>query len=81
MLAEVADSLKEYAGESLDEVLLLLRKIGGQLKKKVDPIVVIQKKLKNDPDRLKQIEEEVSIEIEQIINKALNIYNGGMKND
>ncbi|MGB5910526.1 MAG: thiamine pyrophosphate-dependent dehydrogenase E1 component subunit alpha [Promethearchaeia archaeon] len=81
MLAEVADSLKEYAGESLDEVILLLRKIGGQLKKKVDPIVVIQKKLKNDPDRLKQIEEEVTKEIEQIINSALSIFKGGMKND
>ncbi|MFX0019220.1 MAG: thiamine pyrophosphate-dependent dehydrogenase E1 component subunit alpha [Promethearchaeota archaeon] len=81
MLAEVADSLKEYAGESLDEVLLLLSKIRGQLKKKVDPIVVIQKKLKNNPDRLKQIEEEVSIEIEQIVNNALNIFTGGMKND
>lgn len=81
MLAEVANSLKEYAGESLDEVLLLLRKIGGQLKKKVDPIVVIQKKLKDDPDRLKKIEEEVAIEIEQIIKSTLKIFKGGMKND
>ncbi|NVM37541.1 MAG: thiamine pyrophosphate-dependent dehydrogenase E1 component subunit alpha [Candidatus Lokiarchaeota archaeon] len=81
MLAEVANSLKEYAGKSLDEVLLLLRKIGGQVKKRVDPIVIIQKKLKNDPDRLKQIDEEVTKEIEQIINKALEIFEGGMKND
>jgi len=81
MLAEVADSLKQYAGESLDEVLLLLRKIGGQLKKKVDPIVVIQKKLKNDPNRLKQIEEEVTKDIEQIVNSALKIFKGGMRND
>jgi hypothetical protein len=81
MLAEVADSLKQYAGESLDEVLLLLRKIGGQLKKKVDPIVIIQKKLKNDPDRLKKIEEEVAIEIEQIVNNALKIFEGGVRND
>ncbi len=79
MLAEVADSLKEYSGESLNEVLLLLRKIGGQLKKKFDPIVFTQKKLKADPDRLKQIEEEVNKEIKQIVNKALDI--GGMKND
>ena len=79
MLAEVADSLKEYSGESLNEVLLLLRKIGGQLKKKFDPIVFTQKKLKDDADRLKQIEEEVNKEIKQIINKALDI--GGMKND
>ena len=81
MLAEVADSLKQYAGESLDEVLLLLRKIGGQLKKKADPIVLIQKKLKNDPNRLKQIEEEVTKDIEQIVNSALKIFKGGMKND
>ncbi|MFX0181110.1 MAG: thiamine pyrophosphate-dependent dehydrogenase E1 component subunit alpha [Candidatus Hodarchaeota archaeon] len=81
MLAEVADSLKQYAGESLDEILSLLRKIGGQLKKKVDPIVVIQKKLKNDPNRLKQIEEEVVKDIEQIVNKALKISKGGMTND
>jgi len=79
MLAEVADSLKEYSGESLNEVLLLLRKIGGQLKKKFDPIVFTQKKLKADADRLKQIEEEVNKEIKQIVNKALDI--GGMKND
>jgi TPP-dependent pyruvate/acetoin dehydrogenase alpha subunit len=78
-LAEVAASLKEYAGKSLDEVLLLLRKIGGQTKKKVDPIVIIQKKLKNDPGRLKQIEEEVTKEIEQSINKAFEIFEGGMK--
>ncbi len=79
MLAEVADSLKEYSGESLNEVLLLLRKIGGQLKKKFDPIVFTQKKLKTDADRLIQIEEEVNKEIKQIVNKALDI--GGMKND
>ncbi len=78
MLAEVADSLKEYSGESLNEVLLLLRKIGGQLKKKFDPIVFTQKKLKADTDRLKQIEEEVNKEIKQIVYKALDI--GGMKN-
>jgi TPP-dependent pyruvate/acetoin dehydrogenase alpha subunit len=79
MLNEIADSLKEYSGESLNEVLFLLRKIGGQLKKKFDPLVVVQKKLKDNPDRLKQIEQEVSKEIEQIVNKALEI--GGMKND
>ncbi|MFX1495065.1 MAG: thiamine pyrophosphate-dependent dehydrogenase E1 component subunit alpha [Promethearchaeota archaeon] len=81
MLAEVADSLKQYAGESLDEVLSLLRKIGGQLKKKYDPIAVIQKKLKNDLDRLKQIEEEVAKDIERIVNKTLKIFKGGMDND
>jgi pyruvate dehydrogenase E1 component alpha subunit len=81
LLAEVADSLKKYAGKSLDDVLLLLRKIGGQTKKKVDPIVIIQKKLKNDSDRLKQIEEEVNREIEQIVNRVLEIFEGGMKND
>ena len=59
---------------------MLLRKIGGQTKKKVDPIVITQKKLKDDPDRLKQIEEEVAKEIEQIINKALEISEGGIKN-
>ncbi len=80
LLAEVAESLKEYPGDSLDEILLLFRKIGGQTKKKVDPIVIIQKKLKNDPDRLKKIEEEVSKEIEQIINKSLEISEGGIKN-
>jgi len=81
LLAEVADSLKKYAGKNLDEILLLLRKIGGQTKKKADPIVIIQKKLKNDPDRLKQIEEEVNIEIEQKVNKALEIFEGGIKNE
>ncbi|MFW9998806.1 MAG: thiamine pyrophosphate-dependent dehydrogenase E1 component subunit alpha [Candidatus Hodarchaeota archaeon] len=80
LLAEVVKPLKEYPGESLDEILLLFRKIGGQTKKKVDPIVVTQKKLKNDPDRLKKIEEEVSRKIEQTINKALEIFEGGMKN-
>ncbi|MFX1570208.1 MAG: thiamine pyrophosphate-dependent dehydrogenase E1 component subunit alpha [Promethearchaeota archaeon] len=80
LLAEVAESLKEYPGESLDEILLLFRKIGGQTKKKVDPIVITQKKLKNEPDRLKEIEEEVSKEIEEIINKSLEIFEGGMKN-
>ncbi|MFX1355304.1 MAG: thiamine pyrophosphate-dependent dehydrogenase E1 component subunit alpha [Promethearchaeota archaeon] len=80
MLAEVADSLKKYAGKSLDEVLLILRKIGGQTKKKVDPIVILQKKLKDDPDRIKQIEEEVTKEVEQSINKALEIFGGGSKN-
>lgn len=81
MLTEVADSLKEYSGESLNEVLLLLRKIGGQLKKKFDPLVVVQKKLKDNADRFKQIEQEVRKEIEQIVNKALEIFNGGMNND
>jgi TPP-dependent pyruvate/acetoin dehydrogenase alpha subunit len=81
MLAEVADSLKEYAGESLDEILLLLRKIGGQLKKKMDPLILIQKKLKNETDRLKLMEEELSKEIKQIVNKTLELYKGGMEND
>ncbi|MFX1377604.1 MAG: thiamine pyrophosphate-dependent dehydrogenase E1 component subunit alpha [Promethearchaeota archaeon] len=80
LLAEVAESLKEYPGESLDEILLLFRKIGGQTKKKVDPLVIIQKRLKNDPDRLKKIEEEVSREIEEIIKKSLEIFEGGSKN-
>ncbi|MFX0003587.1 MAG: thiamine pyrophosphate-dependent dehydrogenase E1 component subunit alpha [Candidatus Hodarchaeota archaeon] len=80
LLAEVANSLKKYAGKSLDEILLLLRKIGGQTKKKVDPIVIIEKKLKNDPDRLKQIEEEVTKEIDQVVNKTLEIFDGGMNN-
>ncbi|MEE9379746.1 MAG: thiamine pyrophosphate-dependent dehydrogenase E1 component subunit alpha [Candidatus Lokiarchaeia archaeon] len=81
MMAETADSLKQYAGESLNEVLLLLRKIGAQTKKKGDPIIFIKKKLKDDADRLKQIEEEVAKEIEQIVNNALEISKGGMKND
>lgn len=81
MMAEKADSLKQYAGESLDEVLLLLRKIGSQTKKKGDPIVFISKKLKDNEDRLKQIEEEVTKEIEQLVKKALEINNGGIKND
>ena len=81
LMAETADSLKQYAGESLDEVLLLLRKIGGQTKKKGDPIVFIKKRLKDEADRLKQIEEEVAKDIEQIVNKALEISKGGMKND
>jgi len=79
-LAEIADSLKEYAGESLNEVLLLVRKISGQTKKKVDPIVIIQKKLRSDPDRLKQVEEEVTKEIELIINEVMGIFAGGIKN-
>jgi len=62
-------------------VLLLLRKIGGQTKKKGDPIVFIKKKLKDEADRLKQIEEEVAKDIEQIVNKALEISKGVMKND
>jgi len=81
MLAEVADSLKSYAGESLDEVLLLLRKIGGQTKKKVDPIQIMQKKLKSDPNRLKQIDDEVNKEIEHLIKEVLTISEGGIKND
>lgn len=81
MMAETADSLKQYAGESLNEVLLLVRKIGGQTKKKGDPIVFIKKKLKDNEDRLKQIEEEVTKEIEEIVSKALEINKGGMKND
>jgi pyruvate dehydrogenase E1 component alpha subunit len=80
LLAEFVEPLKEYPGKSLDEILSLLRKIGGQTKKKVDPIVIIQKKLKNEPDRLKQIEEEVTREIEQSIDKTLEIFEGGIKN-
>jgi pyruvate dehydrogenase E1 component alpha subunit len=80
LLAEIADSLKDYAGNSLNEVLLLLRKIGAQTKKKVDPIIITQKKLKNKPDRLKQIEKELINEIEQLVNNALEIFEGGMKN-
>lgn len=80
MLAEVAGSLKEYAGKNLDEILSLLRKIGGQTKKKFDPIVITQKKLKSEPDRLKQLEEEVTKEIEKSVNKALEIFEGGIKN-
>lgn len=81
LMAETADSLKQYPGESLDEVLLLLRKIGGQTKKKGDPIVFIKKKLKDDEDRLKLIEEEVVKQINQVVNNALEISKGGMKND
>ncbi|MFX1232923.1 MAG: thiamine pyrophosphate-dependent dehydrogenase E1 component subunit alpha [Promethearchaeota archaeon] len=80
LLTEVADSLKEYAGKNLDEILLLLRKIGGQTKKKLDPIADVQKKLKNEQDRLRQIEQEVTKEVEQSINRALEIFEGGMKN-
>jgi pyruvate dehydrogenase E1 component alpha subunit len=81
MLAEAADSLKQYAGESVDEVLLLLRKIGGQLKKKFDPIVFTQKKLKDNAERLEQIEEEITKEIEEVVYKALEIFKGGVKDD
>ncbi|MFX1303531.1 MAG: thiamine pyrophosphate-dependent dehydrogenase E1 component subunit alpha [Promethearchaeota archaeon] len=81
MLTEAANALKIYAGESLDEILLLVRKIGGQTKKKGDPIVFIQKKLKSDADRLKQIEEELTKEIEQTFNNALKIFKGGKKSD
>ncbi len=81
LMAETADSLKQYAGESLNEVLMLLRKIGGQTKKKGDPIVFIKKKLKDDADRLKLIEEEVTKQIDQVVNNALEISKGGMKND
>jgi pyruvate dehydrogenase E1 component alpha subunit len=78
-LAEITEPLKEYA-ENLGEILSIVRKIGGQFKKRMDPLVVIQKKLKNDADKLKQIEEEVSKEIEQIVKKALEIYEGGINN-
>jgi hypothetical protein len=80
-MAQTADSLKQYAGESLDEVLLLVRKIGAQTKKKGDPIVFTQKKLKEEEDRLKKIEEEVASEIEELVNKALGINKGGINND
>jgi TPP-dependent pyruvate/acetoin dehydrogenase alpha subunit len=79
MLAEVSESLQENS-ENIDEILLILRNIGGQFKKRMDPIVVIKKKLKNDADRLKQIEEEVTKEIKQITKNALEIYEGGIKN-
>ncbi|MFX1500265.1 MAG: thiamine pyrophosphate-dependent dehydrogenase E1 component subunit alpha [Promethearchaeota archaeon] len=81
LLTEVVDSLKKYAGKNLDEVLLLLRKIGGQTKKRVDPIVIIQKKLRSESDRLKQIDRQLSNEIEQSINNALEISEGGIEND
>ncbi len=79
MLAEVSESLQKYS-ENIDEILLILRNIGGQFKKRMDPIVVIKKKLKIDADRLKEIEKEVTKEIEQIIKNALEIYEGGIKN-
>ncbi len=79
MLTEVSEPLQEFS-ENLDEIFLILRKIGGQFKKRMDPIVVIQKKLKNDADRLKQMEEELTKEIEQIVKNALEIYEGGIKN-
>ncbi len=81
MMAETAEPLKQYAGESLDEVLLLVRKIGAQTKKKGDPIVFTKKKLKDEEDRLKQIEEDVAKEIEELTSKALEIYKGGIKYD
>ncbi|MFX1366370.1 MAG: thiamine pyrophosphate-dependent dehydrogenase E1 component subunit alpha [Promethearchaeota archaeon] len=81
LLTEVVDSLKKYAGKNLDEVLLLLRKIGGQTKKRVDPIAIIQKKLRHESERLKQIDQQLSNEIEQSINNVLEISEGGMKND
>ena len=81
LMTETADSLKQYAGESLDEVLLLVRKIGGQTKKKGDPIIFIKKRLKDEEDRLNLIEEEVTKDIEQLVNQALEISKGGMEND
>jgi TPP-dependent pyruvate/acetoin dehydrogenase alpha subunit len=60
---------------------LLLRKVGDQTKKRQDPITIVQKKLKNDPDHLEQIEREVTKEIEQKVNKALEIFEGGEDND
>ena len=38
---------------------------------KVDPIVVIQKKVKDDPNRIKQIEEEVTNVLEDAVKFAL----------
>lgn len=79
MLKEAFESLQEYS-ENMGEILLILRKIGGQFKKRLDPIVNVQKKLKNDADRLKQIEGEVTKEIEQIVKSALEINEGGINN-
>ncbi|MBY8986270.1 MAG: thiamine pyrophosphate-dependent dehydrogenase E1 component subunit alpha [Candidatus Lokiarchaeota archaeon] len=79
MLAETTEPLKEYS-ENLGEILSIVRKIGGQFKKRMDPLVVIQKKLKNDADKLKKIEQEESKEIEQIVKKTLEIHEGGINN-
>jgi len=63
-------------GGSLVRVFSLISKSGKQRKKKIDPLVVDEKKLKEDKARLKEIEEAVSKEVEAAVNRALDIFQG-----
>ncbi|MCP4761210.1 MAG: thiamine pyrophosphate-dependent dehydrogenase E1 component subunit alpha [archaeon] len=68
-------------GGSLVKTLSLMKKSGEQLKKDLDPIVFTQNKLKKEKDRLKQIEDNVSTEIGQIIERTLKIFHGKVEGE
>ncbi|MHA1338516.1 MAG: thiamine pyrophosphate-dependent dehydrogenase E1 component subunit alpha [Promethearchaeota archaeon] len=64
---------------NLMKTLSLISKSGAQLKKKSDPLFHFLKNLKGVKDGekiLKEIENRVDEEIEQILNRALKIYGG-----
>ncbi|MGZ4864672.1 MAG: thiamine pyrophosphate-dependent dehydrogenase E1 component subunit alpha [Halobacteriota archaeon] len=61
-------------GGSLVKIFSFVSKSGKQ--RKIDPLVVTEKKLKENKGRLKEIEETVSNEVEQAVRKALDIVQG-----
>ena len=64
-------------GSNIGKVLGLIRRSGKQLKDKVDPVLILEKKLKGEKEQLDKIKEEVIQEINIIVEESLTQLKGG----
>ena len=63
-------------GVSLAKIFSISSKSGQQRRKDIDPLVFAEKRLKDDADRLRQIDETVSREVDQAVKTALDMSQG-----
>lgn len=63
---------------SLRGTLSLITKSRAQTKKGRDPLIYIEKNLKNEKEKLLQVQSKVSKEIDEVIKTTLEIYQGGV---
>jgi len=62
---------------NIGKVLGLIRRSGKQLKEKFDPIIILEKKMKDKKEELSTIKKEITLEIESVIKESLKLSNGG----
>ena len=62
---------------NIGKVLGLIRRSGKQLKEKFDPVIILEKKNKDKKEELNTIKEELTLEIEAVIEESLQLSNGG----